>query len=161
MVKKGDFWTRIFEKCRYLVWFYQIGSNWIYSSFCFVQLEFPREFFTGWSPVDPHRLELDWSSSPVDHRLMLKYRPADGARFKHSQQCKHKVSCSPRNQVMRGLKRYWHMPNILTPANLNLYSLLSESDKSGLLVKIGRSKYLANASIPWKTASAPLPTVQS
>ena len=30
------------------------------------------------------------------------------------------------------------MPNILTPANLNLYSLLSESDKSGLLVKIGR-----------------------
>ncbi len=32
------------------------------------------------------------------------------------------------------------MPNILTPANLNLYSLLSESDKSGLLVKIGRLK---------------------
>jgi len=34
---------------------------------------------------------------------------------------------------------------IMTPANLNLDSLLSESDRSGLLVKIGRSQYSATS----------------
>ena len=58
---------------------------------------------------------------------------------------------------MCGLKRYRGMCKILTPANLNLNSVLSESDRTELLVQICRLQYFAHVSIPYKTASTPPP----
>ena len=56
---------------------------------------------------------------------------------------------------MCGLKRYRDMCKILTPANLNLNSVLSESDRTELLVQICRLQYFAHVSTPYKTASTP------